>query len=117
MGSSENVVKKDILRILEDLGIKAWPVQSGRVRVAGGYMHLAPRGTSDIIGYMPYTGRILALEAKESGKLPSPAQVLFLGEVQNAHGVGMIVDDITVFSRWIVDKLDEDKKLAEMLYP
>lgn len=33
MGRSENVVKKDILRILEDLGIKAWPVQSGRVRV------------------------------------------------------------------------------------
>jgi hypothetical protein len=79
VGSSENIVKKDILRILEDLGIKAWPVQSG--------------------------------------ELPSPAQVLFLGEVQNAHGVGMIVDDITVFSRWIVDKLAEDKKLAEMLYP
>jgi hypothetical protein len=40
-----------------------------------------------------------------------------LGEVQNAHGLGMVVDDISVFSRWIVAKLDEDKKLAEMLYP
>ena len=27
------------------------------------------------------------------------------------------MDDISVFSRWIVAKLDEDKKLAEMLYP
>jgi hypothetical protein len=105
-----------VKKVLKDLGISAWLVQSGKVKVNGGWMNLATKGTSDIIGFMPYTGRILAVETKEKGKMPTKEQVEFLGSVQKAHGCGMVVDELKLFVDWIVYMLEEDKQLGERLF-
>lgn len=115
MGSRENVVKNGVLEVLKLFGVEAWLVQSGLVKVRGGYMHLAPNGTSDIVGYLPYTGRILTVEAKEKGKQPRKDQIDFLARVGNAGGVGLVVDDVERFTHQIVQILDEDEKMAKYM--
>lgn len=115
MGAGENIVKNGVLKVLKLFGVEAWLVQSGLVKVRGGYMHLAPNGTSDIVGYLPYTGRILAVEAKEKGKQPRKDQIDFLARVGNAGGVGLVVDDVERFTHQIVQILDEDEKMAKYM--
>ena len=50
--------------------------QSGMVKVTGAFMHLAPNGTPDIIGYMrDGSGRLVAIEVKLPGEKPNPDQI------------------------------------------
>ena len=67
MSETSDVVKP-ILDALEAAGIWATRMQSGKVKVRGGWMRLAPAGTPDIIGYLP-DGRLFGIECKTlSGK-------------------------------------------------
>jgi len=109
MGKEENAIKKGIMATLSILGIKVWNTQSGMVKVKGAYMHLAEKNTSDIIGYLPYTGRILAIEAKKPDGLPTQGQIEFLAGVNKAHGVGLLVDDIDRFQKIMQRLIKEDK--------
>jgi hypothetical protein len=38
-----------LLRMIQQTGTIAFRMQSGRVKVAGGWMHLCPEGTADIL--------------------------------------------------------------------
>lgn len=113
MGKGENDVKKSVMEILEVLKVKAWNTQSGMVKVKGGYMHLASKNTSDIIGFLPHSGRILAIEAKRKGKLPTSGQVKFLADINKAGGVGLVVDDVDRFKVIIKDVLKDDLAMVK----
>jgi hypothetical protein len=50
-----------------------WRNHSGSVRVRRGYMHLAPKGSPDIVGIL-CDGRFVGLEMKKPGEKPSAVQ-------------------------------------------
>jgi hypothetical protein len=70
----ETAVVREILEYLARRGIMAWRCQSGIVRVKRGWMHLAPKGTADIVGVLP-GGRFLAVEVKTDDGDLEPSQV------------------------------------------
>ena len=67
---TETDIQRDILAYLKLRGICAWRVNAGR---ASYNIRLAPKGTPDIIGYLP-DGRFLGIEVKRPGKNPTPVQ-------------------------------------------
>lgn len=72
--TEETDIKAAIIKTMESLGLIVIRVQSGRVK--GGRMHLAAKGTPDIICAMP-GGRILFVEVKTSTGTQSREQVEF----------------------------------------
>ena len=50
-------------------------------------------GLSDLIGQLK-DGRMLAIEVKRPGKMPTEAQVEFMGEVARWHGVAFVARGI-----------------------
>jgi hypothetical protein len=46
-------------------------------------------GISDIIGCLPKSGRLFAIEVKRPGKAPTPAQQNFLNKVSASGGLAM----------------------------
>jgi hypothetical protein len=65
-------------------------VQSGQVKVRGGWMHNAPAGTADLLGVGP-GGRALACEIKtEDGEL-SPEQEAFAAMWKRKGGLWVVV--------------------------
>lgn len=63
MSQPETALKRAILDALAALGVEAWNSPAGLVKVRRGWVHMAPEGTPDVIGYMP-DGRLLGLEIK-----------------------------------------------------
>jgi hypothetical protein len=80
----EGDIQRGILVALGDLGICAWRQNSGTAR--GGKIKLAPAGTPDIIGWLPVSGRMLAIEVKKPGEEPAPHQLEWLHRAR-ASGV------------------------------
>lgn len=71
----------------------AWRQNSGRAIAAGGQsIKFAFKGCSDLLG-MLRGGRFLAVETKATGSKPSPEQLRFLQNVNEAGGLGLCVDD------------------------
>jgi hypothetical protein len=67
---TETQLSKAILDALRAAGYVVWRNQSGTVRARRGVMHLAPKGTPDLVGYDPKTGLLIGVEVKlESGKV------------------------------------------------
>lgn len=66
MSKPETALKRAILDALEVIGVEAWSTASGKVRARRGYVHLAPAGTPDILGYVA-DGRLLGIEVKVPG--------------------------------------------------
>ena len=65
----ESDVTRELVQALERLpGVKAWRCNSGKVRVRGGFMTLAPPGTPDVIGFLSPKGRFFGIELKASHK-------------------------------------------------
>lgn len=74
MGTAETPLYQRIIDVLELAGL-AWleRVQSGNVRVRGGRMHLARKGTPDLLGYAR-DGRCVGLEVKAPNGKRRPGQ-------------------------------------------
>lgn len=53
------------------------------------WMHLSPKGTSDIVGW--YKGRFLAVECKLPGGEPTAEQTAFLAAVTDAGGIAFVI--------------------------
>lgn len=62
---SETDIQRQIVDALKAVGAYPIRVQSGRVRVKRGYMHLAPAGTPDVLVLLP-RGRCMWLEVKDA---------------------------------------------------
>ena len=67
--SAETPIIRAILDGLHKLGIESWRCQSGKVKVRGGWMELAPTGTPDLIGYYP---RFTTVVREGARRLVSP---------------------------------------------
>jgi hypothetical protein len=57
------------------------------------------RGLPDVLGLLPPSGRLPAVEVKRPGGRVSPDQRAFLDAVNAAGGVGLVVDDVTQLAR------------------
>lgn len=66
---SEAALTRAVVEALAKVpGVTAWRCNSGKVRVRGGFMQLAPNGTPDIIGFLRPAGRFFGIELKASHK-------------------------------------------------
>jgi Holliday junction resolvase len=84
---SESQLGRAIIDAINITGLGvAWRCQSGMVKVRGAFMHLAPEGTPDVIGYLN-DGRMLAIEVKLPKEKPSQRQVDWL---ERAHRRGVV---------------------------
>ena len=96
---SEGDLVRNIISALNIVGVKAWRCQSGMVKVKRAFMHLAPKGTPDVIGYVmrgPSAGRFVAVEAKLKGNKPAPEQLQWIADARVSGvlaGVAYSVDD------------------------
>jgi len=89
----ETGLKRAILDALNASGlVEAWNQPSGQHRVRRGFLHCAPKGSSDLCGYfLDGSGRHLALEIKIPGEKAKPEQTAALERVIAAGGVGAVV--------------------------
>ena len=65
MAKAESIISKAIMDYVNSLpNYKIWRNQSGQIRVkGGGWMHLSPKGTPDLVGYTD-TGQFIGIEVK-----------------------------------------------------
>ncbi len=74
-------------------------VQCGAARgLGGGWMQLAPEGTSDLLGWAFGPGKFLAIEVKLPGEGPTPEQIEFLRAVHEGGGWAFVARDVAVFA-------------------
>jgi hypothetical protein len=71
--------------------VHVWRNQSGKARVRGGYMQLAPAGSPDVIGYTLAGGRFVGLEVKLPGEKPTPIQETWREQIAKAGGISATV--------------------------
>jgi hypothetical protein len=60
------------------------------------------QGVSDILGLLPPTGRLLAVECKRKGKKPTPEQAAFLDIIRQCGGVALCAHDIDELEQGLV---------------
>jgi len=76
---------------------KVWRNNSGTAQVKLGkneyWMKLAPKGTPDLIGYLP-DGRFLGIEVKRPGQHATKEQQEFLDELNARGGLGFVAHSI-----------------------
>lgn len=87
--TAERDIKRSILDGLHAAGIIAFRVHSGKVKVRGGWMHLAPEGTPDIVAIVPPHGRFLGLEVKTEDGVERPGQLDFAKGARR-HGAAVV---------------------------
>ena len=92
MANRETKLYGAIIEALARAGL-AWMtrVHSGKTKVRGGYMQLAPTGTPDLLGHAA-DGRAVALEVKVPGEDGTPEQLAYLAA---ATGRGVITGVVT----------------------
>lgn len=98
---TESAIQKGILDYLGmKRGVVAWRNNSGTAQVKMGtkdyWMKLAPKGTPDIIGYLP-DGKFLGIEVKKKGGVVSIEQQDFLDDLNERGGLGFVaysIDDV-----------------------
>ena len=85
--TEEGDIKRRILDALEAVGAFTIRVQSGLVKVRGGWMHLARKGTPDILVIMPPRARLLGLEVKTAKGTEREAQLQWAADVRALGGI------------------------------
>jgi len=78
----ENKIKAKVREMLKKHGIFNFPVAASPYGYAG---------ISDRLAVLP-NGKLLAIEVKAPGKLPTPLQMEFLKKVGKNKGFGFVVD-------------------------
>ncbi len=86
--SGEANIQRAILDALGSIGAFAMRAQSGKVKVRGGWMQLAPAGTPDIFVLVPPTGHSLWLEVKTATGEERESQLTWAGQARR-RGAGV----------------------------
>lgn len=68
-------------------GFRAWYQQAGRLKVRGGFIHLAPKGAGDVVGRAPPDGLFFEVETKGRTTAVQPSQDPWAAETIAAGGV------------------------------
>jgi hypothetical protein len=89
--TEETDVQGIILKYLELRQIRAWRANAGMFKRGGHWIHGAPEGTPDIVGYLR-DARFLGIECKrERGSIKTgAAQIEFAADLNACGGVGII---------------------------
>lgn len=96
-------LEKDVLRQCLDwlalMRVTAWRNNSGGARLAGHggrgqFVRFGAPGSSDIIGVLPGSGRILCIECKRVGGKTTEAQEAFLQRVRDAGGLALVITSV-----------------------
>ena len=88
--SMEADIQRNILSYLATRGIVAWRTNSGKVR---NNVYMAPKGTPDIIGYLP-SGRFLGIEVKRPKQPLSDSQQAWLERAEKAGCAVMVARSV-----------------------
>ncbi len=81
---------KDVLIILDGVGIYAWRNNSGAAGAGKGFVRFGLKGSADIIGLLPPSGKFLAIECKARRGKPTLAQEEFLERIRADGGVAAV---------------------------
>ena len=87
---SETTLSRNIQEALARMGVRVLRLQSGRVRVKGGWMQLAPEGTPDLLAILK-SGRVLWIEVKRPGEKPTAEQLAEHARLlRDGHAVAVV---------------------------
>jgi hypothetical protein len=86
----EAVLQKQILAALNARGVFCWRANTGAARTANSLIRFGLRGQADILGVVPPTGRLIAVECKSPTGRVSPEQRAFGERVTAAGGVYVV---------------------------
>src|SRR5262245_42370766 len=106
---TESQISKSIRDALDKLGIPNWRMNSGVVRVRGGFMRLAPEGTPDILaapnvpeGMTAWEcPKLLWIEVKKPGGKLRPAQLAFGDRMRNRGHAWLCVESFHEVLDWL----------------
>lgn len=87
-----------LFSVLDALNVHPRVAWAARMNTGGAtygeqYVKFGFKGLSDIIGQLK-DGRFLAIEVKRAGKMPTDAQVEFMGKVARHNGVAFVARSI-----------------------
>ena len=91
---NETAIVKACLQLLHVRGVAAWRNNSGALPVGKRFVRFGTPGSSDILGLLAPSGRLLAVECKTATGRLSEAQRTFLGIVTAAGGLALVVRDV-----------------------
>jgi len=96
---TESDLVRALLQLLQLRGVFAWRTQTAGVRRTDRrgrsfWTFAGLRGVADILAVVPPRGQLLAIEAKQPGRGPSAAQLLFAAAVRAAGGLAFICHSV-----------------------
>jgi hypothetical protein len=105
-GPREQDTVNAILRYLGAMHIYAWRVNVGAVtarahdfNASDRFIRFGTKGTSDILGLIPPTGRMLAVEVKLPGREATVYQTAFLEQVRKHGGLAFVAHSVKEVER------------------
>jgi hypothetical protein len=108
----ETKLQKAIVDALKLQGIYVLRTNSGKVPAKRGWVHLQPKGTPDLHGAIPVSGRMFAVEVKVPGEKPDAAQLAKGAELVAKgilHGFVWSVDDaVNLVTAWALAEREND---------
>ena len=111
--SKSNELTKEIIKFLNVAGFLTW-----RNNTAGVYdptkkifrrNPALKRGVSDILGIVPFTGRLIAIEIKIGADKLSPEQHMFLNDVRERNGIAFVAKGFNGFIESLKENLSEEE--------
>jgi hypothetical protein len=105
--SEQDLVRRIIATVNASGLAEVWRCHSGMVKVRRAFMHLAPVGTPDIIGFLR-DGRFLGLECKLPKEQPTAEQKATLARIVAAGGVADVVRSVDEAVALIQHALDAE---------
>lgn len=91
---SESRLQAQVLAYLRHAGIPAWRANAGGGLRHGRPVRGNPAGTADVLGCLPPSGRLLALELKSLRGRLRPAQRDWLETMRRAGALALVVRDL-----------------------
>jgi hypothetical protein len=102
---SESDVQREIIKALEDCGWLVFRMNAGGRKAGRSYVHLAPKGTPDLLA-VPYVGAPMWVEVKREGGELREDQIAMLADLRKrgqrvlvARSVDDVMDEIGRFQR------------------
>lgn len=98
-GKAETALVRAVLEYLQLRGIPSWRNNTGAATYVDKYgrkrhVKYGVPGASDILGLIPPTGRLLAIECKAGKIKPTDKQIEFLDMVREAGGLAVVAYDL-----------------------
>ena len=99
---SEAEVLRQVLAWLQLQRVPHWRANTGAARLGKRFVRFGPAGQADILGLLPPSGRLLAIEVKRPGGRVRAAQKAFLAAIAAAGGVALVVHSVDELAAGLV---------------